>query len=275
MRMRMGSDLMWEHHWGMNRDPFREGDPTFVATPVHAEAVARLVHAIETGQRSAALNGAGGTGKSTVLNRALAETWSPLRKVARVTSPTDGLALHVELAERLGRRVPAGAERALAWRRLAEGVRLCHWQGQSVVFAVDDSHQLLTDPAARLDMARLVDIAPRSEARVTLLRVGREGSGVGDPASWELSIRLLPLTRGAAGRYLADKLASAGRDGLTFTPGAITRLHALSGGVPRGLDRLASLSLMAGAMKRLEVIPPEVVEGVTRECIAVGREGDS
>jgi hypothetical protein len=85
----------------------------------------------------------------------------------------------------------------------------------------------------------------------------------------------LPLTRGAAGRYLADKLASAGRDGLTFTPGAITRLHALSGGVPRGLDRLASLSLMAGAMKRLEVIPPEVVEGVTRECIAVGREGDS
>ena len=32
--------------------------------------------------------------------------------------------------------------------------------------------------------------------------------------------------------------------------------------------------LMAGALRRLEVISPEIVEGVTREYVAVDREGD-
>ena len=47
------------------------------------------------------------------------------------------------------------------------------------------------------------------------------------------------------------------------------RLHARSAGVPRGLDRLASLALLAGAVQRLEILSPEVVEGVARECVAI------
>jgi hypothetical protein len=37
-------------------------------------------------------------------------------------------------------------------------------------------------------------------------------------------------------------------------------------GIPRGLDRLGSLALMAGALRGLEIITPEVVEGAAREC---------
>ena len=80
-------------------------------------------------------------------------------------------------------------------------------------------------------------------------------------------IRLAPLTRSEAAEYLARKLSAAGRSEATFTPRAITRLHLLSQGVPRGLDRLATLALMAGAMRGLEVIGPEVVEGVAAECV--------
>jgi type II secretory pathway predicted ATPase ExeA len=259
---------MWERHWRLSRDPFCEADAPFVPTPGHAEAVARLVYAIEAGQRWAALHAAGGMGKTTVLSRALAETWSTVRRVARVSSPTDGPALHAGLAEGLGHRVPIGAGRALAWRRLAEAVRLCHWQGLAVVLAVDDSHHL-SGPDARLDLERLLHIAPQPETSLTVLHVGRDGPEV---RAWEPSFRLLALTRGDAEGYLAAKLAAAGREGLTFTPRAVTRLHAHSRGVPRELDRLASLALMAGAARGLEVVPPEVVDGVAREFAPIGRE---
>ena len=107
------------------------------------------------------------------------------------------------------------------------------------------------------------------------MQVGRgPAEGMPDPGPWGLAIRLQPLTRSEAERFLTAKLAAAGRDEPAFTPRAITRLHALSAGVPRGLDRLASLALMAGAVRRLEMIPAEVVEGVARECVgAVPAEG--
>jgi hypothetical protein len=49
----------------------------------------------------------------------------------------------------------------------------------------------------------------------------------------------------------------------------VTRLHAWSEGVPRGLNRFATLALMAGAIQGLEVIPPDVVDAVARESLAV------
>jgi type II secretory pathway predicted ATPase ExeA len=67
-------------------------------------------------------------------------------------------------------------------------------------------------------------------------------------------------------RYVTTKLAAAGRDDPAFTPRAFHRLHALTEGIPRRLDRLASLALMAGAIRGLEIIPAEVVEGVSTEC---------
>jgi MSHA biogenesis protein MshM len=74
------------------------------------------------------------------------------------------------------------------------------------------------------------------------------------------------LTRSDAENYLTAKLASAGRDEPTFTPRAIHRLHLISAGNPRGLDRLASLALMAGALRKLEIVTPEIIDGVALEC---------
>jgi MSHA biogenesis protein MshM len=258
---------MWMRHWNLARDPFSEWDAPYVSTPAHAEAEARLVHAIEAAERAATLRADPGLGKTLVLTRALARTRSPWRRIVRVTGPVDGPSLLAGLAEGLDVRLPAGVGRALAWKRLADAVRLGRPQGLHVVLAVDDC-QYLSTPADRLDLERLTHLDPHPRARLTIVRVGRgpEAEGGSCTSPWGLVIRLQPLTRSEAERFLTTKLASAGRDEPTFTPKSITRLHALSAGIPRGLDRLASLALMAGAVRKLEMIPPEVVEGVAREC---------
>ncbi len=261
---------MWQRHWNLDRDPFDGRRADFAATPTHAEAVARLVHTIESAGRSARLVAGPGLGKSTVLARAIEATRGPTRRFARATSPGDGAGLFASLAAGLGRRVDPDAGRSAAWRALVDSTRLCRWQGVHVVLAVDEC-QSLAEAGDRLDLERLDHLDPDPGALLTVIRVGRpspDPEGVATATDWGLAIRLGPLARSEAAGYVAAKLEAAGRPEPTFTPRALTRLHALSGGVPRGLDRLAALALMAGAVRGLEIVPPEVVDAVARESDA-------
>ena len=255
---------MVHRHWGFTADPFAAGSPPFVATPGHAEAVARLSHAIDTAEHLAILRAPSGLGKSTVLREALERSKGPGRRLSLVRAPLDGPDLLASLTQGLGGRRFAG--RSAAWRGLADAAKLCRFQGLAVVLAVDDSHAL-DDPADRQDLGRLAHLDPHPAARLTVILAGREDLGAEPSSPWGLLFRLAPLSRGEAAAYLDAKLAAVGRLGATFTPRAVALLHATSGGNPRGLDRLASLALMAGALRGLEVVGPDVIEGVSRECV--------
>ncbi|HWE38439.1 MAG TPA: ATP-binding protein [Isosphaeraceae bacterium] len=246
--------MPWRH-WRLEGDPFADAGSAFVATPAHVEATERLAFAVEAAERLAVLEAPAGLGKSVVLARAFARAKGPSRRLARVVGPADGDALATGLAEALGRRVSG---RDSAWRRLAEALRLCRAQRLAVTLAIDDAHAL-ADPDA-------IDRLLRLDPAATLLLVGR---GPLPEAPWSLRVRLAALTRSEADLYLSQKLTFAGRPEPTFTPRAVTLLHSLSAGNPRGLDRLAALSLLAGSARRLEIITPDVVEGVAGECVVV------
>jgi general secretion pathway protein A len=255
---------MWLRHWNLRHDPFTEPAPAFIAIPGHTEAVARLVDGVESGRGGCWLVGGWGLGKSTILSRALDVLRQPNRRVARASAAMGETALLTELAEQLGARVPEGAGRALAWRKLAEATRLCRWQGLGIVIAIDEAGEL-SDP---LELSLIHHLDPHPRTRLTVLRVARAP----DSASsiWEPTIRLAPLTRGEAEHYLTLKLAAVDGEEPVFTSRALSRLHAWSGGVPRALDRLASLCLREGARRGLALIGPDVVESVATAGLAVG-----
>ena len=256
------------HHWGLSHDPFVAGGGPFVPSPGHAEAVERLVYAVEAGERMVSLRAPAGLGKSRVVAEALRRLRGPQRKLARVVAPVEESGLWDALAGRLGARTRAGSGSWLAWRNLEDAIRLCRWQGQGVVLVVDDAQNVRPST----DWRRLAHIDLQAATRLTLILAGREPtSGEEFAEPWELAIRLAPLSRDETAGYLEAKLADAGRFVPTFTPRAVTRIQALAGGVPRGVDRLASLALMAGAARRLEIVTPDVVDGVERECTAAGR----
>jgi len=255
-------------HWGLGRDPFAELDSPYVSLPSHDEALARLVHTIETAQRRAIFTAAAGLGKTTVLRRAFAETQSPRRRLARVSCPADGSLLFTLLAEALGVRVDREPGPRGSWRGLERAIRIASLEGFQVVLAIDDCDDLVAHPLRR-ELDSLVQLGSGSSTDLTIIQLERADhhqhrSDSSD--SWALAIGLRPLTRSQVERYLTTKLDAAGCTGPVFTPRAITRLHCLSAGVPRGLEQLASLSLIAGAGRGLEVIPPDLVDGVAHEC---------
>jgi type II secretory pathway predicted ATPase ExeA len=242
-------------HWQMAADPFRPATGPFVATPAHEEAVARLLHVIESGERRGVLEAEAGLGKSVVLAEALRRARHPSRRIVLSSAALAGTSLEETLARALtGRAAPARAGAALR-----DAIRLAARQGLAVVLAIDDAQFI--DPR---ELDRIAALA-HGGTRLTILRVGRPGEPQG-PGHWDLFVQLPPLSRTEAEHYLAAKLAAAGRDGPTFTARAVARLHALCGGVPRGLDRLAGLALAAGAVRGAEILTAEVVEAVAPEC---------
>jgi type II secretory pathway predicted ATPase ExeA len=262
--------MNWEAHWGLREDPFPDVGGVYVPTPWHEEAVARLQHVVESGGRQGRLEAGAGLGKSAVLREVLRRARGPRWRIARCASPLDAPSLHAELARGLGLdpgRCPGGR---VAWKALTDAVRLAGAQGLGVVLAVDDAHLL-----ERADLERLPHLGPARGGRLSVLIAGRPARRRDEVASWELTIRLPPLSRLEAEGYLAARLADAGRSGPAFTPRAITRLHALSGGVPRGLHRLAGLALMAGAVRGFEIVTPELVDAIVPECAAeqIGADG--
>jgi type II secretory pathway predicted ATPase ExeA len=259
---------VWLSYWNLARDPFLGPDRVFVPTGSHAEALARLMASVESGERLAVLRGAEGVGKSVTLARLAAELRGPRRRVSLVSCPGDGLALLAGLAAGLGRHVPAGATRSIAWSTLADAVRVCQWQKLHPVLVVDDIRDL-PDDRDRHDLTRLTQLGERtSPFTVVQARGETDGADAALPQRWLLSVRLLPLTRSETECYVAAKLAAARRVEPVFAPAALSRVHHLSGGVPRGIDRIASLALMAGALQRVPRVTHRIVDDVACECLS-------
>ena len=123
---------MWMPHWGLSQDPFAEIGSPYVSVPSHDEAVARLIFAVETSQRSAAFMAPGGLGKTAVMRRALVEMKIPRRQLVSISCPRDGTLLFTLVAERLGQRVGGEQSRFAAWRALERAIRLASLQGYQI-----------------------------------------------------------------------------------------------------------------------------------------------
>jgi general secretion pathway protein A len=76
-----------------------------------------------------------------------------------------------------------------------------------------------------------------------------------------LKAMLQPLDREDVDQYISHRLTVAGESvSVVFEKGAIKRLHALSGGVPRVINLLCDRALMAGADRGVHEITPAMID---------------
>lgn len=241
---------MWLSHWGLARDPFDPADPGWVPTPPHERAVAELAGRILDGAAGRIhLLGPGGIGKSRVLGEMARRCRRPGLRIPLAIGPLSYPDLCARWAIQLsGAWAPADDS---APGRLADAIRLCRLQGESVVLAWDSGAH---DPALDVPVP----------ARTPLVIASRAEGGVRG------GIAIPPLTRSEAGEYLGARLARAGRDAPAFDPEALTRLHARARGIPSRLDRLAREALKAAAAAGRGLA---IAEDLGGEGGAAGRAG--
>ncbi len=264
---------MYESHWGLREPPFRGSlDPDhYYKTPTHDEALARLQYLVDNHRRLGLLVGPHGSGKS-LLQSVFARD---LRRLGRVVVSVNLLGMSAaelewSVASQLGTKPRRDAATFHIWRTIADRLVENRYQQIGTVFLLDDADQ--ASPEVLTLVNRLIQIDPSPDSRLTVIvagdcdRVGQLGDRLLERV--ELRIDLEAWQETETADYLEHCLASAGVDTSVFDDRASTRLHDLCHGIPRQVNQLAHLALLAGAGRQLSNIDEETIESVYHELLA-------
>lgn len=213
------------------------------------------------------LDGPGGAGKSTLVERVVAEQGKELvlaRLNRTLLAPGDFLQLLL-LAFRI--EPPADTEPSGLLDAFANFLHHQQEAGRPVVLVIDEAHNLEAEVVALLP--QLIERQTGTWARFSIILVGRE----------TLEQRLdLPLNRQLGGLvrcrchlptldadgtadYIRHQLAAAGRRGANpFTDGAMSRIHQHTCGSMRLINTLCDFILFNASLGQVQRITPELVQ---------------
>lgn len=257
-------------YWNFTADPFCTSPDVrrFYESAQHEEALARLHFLVENHRRLGLLAGPSGTGKSLVLDVFAARLRRAGAHVAMVNLL--GLGAHEllwRLAGEFGLAPPRAASPMRLWQDLADLFREHRYERRNTVLLLDDADA--ADAETLLTVTRLAQSDPQPEARVTLaLATGVNSAphlGRRLLELCDLRIELAPWDEAETARYVRDALEAVSGDRQLFTPAALLRLHDLTGGVPRRINRLAQLALLAGAAQQAGQIDSDTIDAVHDE----------
>lgn len=261
-------------HFGLRERPFsKTPDPRFLfASRQHAEALARLSHALEE-REVAVLTGEVGAGKTT-LTRALVDQFADRCRFSLVVSPALPPAqLLAAVAGGFG--LAAAGRKGEVQAALAEHAAGLDEQGLFPVVLVDEA-QLLRGRAVYDELRLLTNLTLDDRALLGIVLVGqpelrrrvRELGGEAFAQRVGVAYHVGPLDREETGRYLEHRLRVAGREDPLFTPEAVSALHRASGGIPRRVNQLAGSALLEGFARDAAVIDAAAVEAAISDMRA-------
>jgi general secretion pathway protein A len=270
IRFAVKDSSMYHSHWGLKHSPFSGGldRRSFFASPTHDEALARLHFLVEQRRRVGVLLGPAGTGKSLLLEVFAGEVRRRGGDAARLSLL--GLGSHeflFLLADALGLNPQPHDSLVALWRNVLERLSENRYQDLDTVLLFDDADE--ADEAVLEQLARLAQHNPTPAARLTLVlaaspqrieRLGRRLLGL-----VELRIDIQPWEAADTAEYVEGTLRRAGCERAVFEPAALVRLHELAHGIPRRVNQLADLALLAAAATEQNHIDAVTLDDVSEE----------
>ena len=262
---------MYESYWGIQESPFLNAfqERWFVGSSKHDEALARMLYVVEHGLRCGVLTGAPGTGKSLLMNL-LVHDLLPVnsRKIHADLAGQDSRSLSWQLAGQLHRAPRESANEAALWRQIMDELNGLAIAGERVVIIVD--HVDAGDVSAQQAVERLLHVSCDGTGRSTMLLACRKTTSPAIREASELRIELGPLESQETADFIRHKLSRAGCEHgeSIFDDDALSVLHGRSKGIPRDINRICELSLLAAMGEQRQKVGPEVVHRVAEELLA-------
>ncbi len=261
---------MYQKHWNLKKLPFENTPDTefFFESEKHKEAFSRLSRVAEEKKACAVLTGAYGTGKTLIL-KALERHFKKKGYIfSSVQNPRlDDLGLlKIILHNFTGYNVPKTKEDVLMG--IERFLRDTFQDGKHVVVAIDEA-QLINDENVFEELRLLLNFQTETCFLLTLLLSGqpelKEKLDANKQFSQRVSLsyRLKPLDLGETRKYIEYRLEVAGLLENIFNEKAIELIFERSGGIPRQINNLANMSMLAAFSKGERVITEALVlEGV-------------
>ena len=262
---------MFEQHFGFTTKPFgKTPDPAFLyESNQHREALARLEYAVEE-KELALLTGDVGSGKTT-LSRALIDRIGDSRPIILLINPRlSPTQLLRSIAAGLG--ITTGRFRHELLETIHTKLFELYEQKREPVVIIDEA-QLIPSKATFDEIRLLTNFQLDDQNLLSLILIGQPELEwrIERPAYAALRQRiglrysLGPLSLQDTVAYIAHRVQVAGARRNPFSAQAMEEIHALSGGIPRLINTLATTALLDAYGEDAESIDVGRVESAGRE----------
>jgi general secretion pathway protein A len=273
---------MYERFYGLNERPFElTPNPRYLLlTPMHQEALSGLDYGIRTRRGITLLIGEAGTGKTTLLRKALA-----LRcRTESMRDASSDLFVYVNnptlscedfyrvLADRFGLDEAAGASKRRFLDSLESLLIERHGRGAITALIVDEAQSL---PNNLLEEIRLLgNIESEADKLLQIVLAGQPelADRLNGPALRQFKqriavrCRLKPLCAQETAAYVFGRIRLAGGDASRmFTREAILAIHGAAAGIPRTISVICDNVLLAGFAAEERLIDRPTVDEVCRD----------
>ena len=258
---------------GLRMNPFSSnaGGSALPLTRQVQEALAELLHGIQTRKGFIVLTGEVGTGKTTLINQL--RLWLDEQQIptAFVFNPLldAGNLFHYILSE-FG--VPPDPKpQANALTRLQNRLFAQHRAGKTAVLIVDEAQGL--SPSVLTSIGLLLNLEASQEKLVQIVLSGQPelDQKLRQPELRALRQRIALRCRTSALNledtcaYVESRLRAAGASTPVFSPDALTAVYFYSRGIPRVINLLCEHALIGAATRHVRPVPSQIVEEVARE----------
>ena len=245
---------MYAEHFSLHKEPFSIApDPRFLyMSAPHREALAHLLYGVGGGGGFVLLTGEIGAGKTTVC-RCFLEQIPPHCQVAYIFNPKLSVSeLLQSICEEFHIELPAGGAASIKQHVDALNAFLlrAHAEGRSAVLIIDEAQSLAPEVLEQLRLLTNLETHERKLLQIILIGQPELRTMLAQPGLEQLAQRVIAryhlgaLTEAETRSYVKHRLAVAGGATLPFDRAAMSRLFALSAGVPRRINLLADRALL-------------------------------
>ena len=256
--------------WNWNEAPFSTKlDPRrFFPGASQEEALSRLHFLVDNRRRLGLLQGPTGCGKSMLLEVAARQCRQKGRHVivTSVMGVESGEFLW-KMAVGLGANLKSDVSTRQLWREIDDRILANRYQRIDTVLLVDDAEEAETEVLTSLTRLAQFDLTDESRFTMVLATdiarsrlLGRRLQELCD-----LRIELEPWNEEETARFIETALTAAACQPSLFTETAARLLFDLTEGVPRRVQQLAQLSLVAAVAQDLTEVDEDLLEAVQAE----------
>ena len=275
-------DRIYTDFFNLKGAPFSiTPDPEFLfLSETHRSVIEKIQYGIQSRMGFMLLTGEVGTGKTTLCRALLDLLQGDIRTVYVINPSLGSQELLSGILDDLGIAYPMNASKKELIDRLNRFL-LANKNESPVVIIVDDAQ---TMPTATLEDLRLLSNLETDKTKLLqMLLVGQPEllTNLDQPQMRQLKQRVAVschldyLTVDEVGGYIERRLFIAGNQGqIRFSPKVFKQIHRQSGGVPRVINKICDMALIAAYAANSYIVHSEHLKAAASELIELQQENE-
>lgn len=270
----MKTDLYLKH-FGFSERPFSLlPDPSFMFwSKGHTRAYAVLEYGLLTHAPLTVVTGEVGTGKTTLVQALLAEIDEDT-VVGLISNAQGGRGELLRwVLNAFDQRIAPDADYVAMFQQFVDFVLAQYAAGHTVMLIIDEAQNLSPETLEELRMLTNVNSNKDELLQMILLGQPELREMISRPELRQfaqrvsVSYHLTPMDRETTRDYIRFRLTHVGGSGDEITGDAIARVHALSDGIPRVINKICDLALVYAASSEEKAVGTGIIDELMEDGV--------